>query len=104
MPSSDLSSNDSQPRSETPFEAEQQEHTSENPPPPVKWRLNLVLFALTVLSVFSAWVLGEQHPFSREALVHGAQFTGALLGILLAHEFGHFIAARLHKVDASLPF
>jgi membrane-associated protease RseP (regulator of RpoE activity) len=70
----------------------------------VKWRLNLVLFVLTVLSVFSAQVLGEEHPFSREGLVHGAQFSGALLGILLAHEFGHFIAARLHKVDASLPF
>lgn len=70
----------------------------------MKWRLNLVLFVLTVMSVFSAQVLGEEHPFSREGLVHGAQFSGALLGILLAHEFGHFIAARLHKVDASLPF
>jgi membrane-associated protease RseP (regulator of RpoE activity) len=70
----------------------------------VKWRLNLVLFVLTVLSVFSAQVLGEEHPLSRESLVHGVQFSGALLGILLAHEFGHFIAARLHKVDASLPF
>jgi membrane-associated protease RseP (regulator of RpoE activity) len=104
MPSSDLSSNDSRPPSETPSEVEQLEHTSENPPPPVKWRLNLVLFVLTVFSVFSAQVLGEEHPLSRESLVHGVQFSGALLGILLAHEFGHFIAARLHKVDASLPF
>ena len=40
----------------------------------------------------------------RAALAHAAQFTGALLAILLAHEFGHYIAARLHKVDASLPF
>jgi membrane-associated protease RseP (regulator of RpoE activity) len=36
--------------------------------------------------------------------VHAAQFTAALLAILLAHEFGHFIAARVHKVDASLPY
>ncbi len=28
----------------------------------------------------------------------------ALLTILLAHEFGHYIAARIHKVDASLPY
>jgi membrane-associated protease RseP (regulator of RpoE activity) len=28
----------------------------------------------------------------------------ALLSILLAHEFGHYIAGRLHKVDVSLPF
>jgi membrane-associated protease RseP (regulator of RpoE activity) len=40
----------------------------------------------------------------RIAVLQAAQFTGALLGILLAHEFGHFIAARIHKVDASLPF
>jgi membrane-associated protease RseP (regulator of RpoE activity) len=40
----------------------------------------------------------------RVAVLQAAQFTGALLGILLAHEFGHFIAARIHKVDASLPF
>ncbi len=26
------------------------------------------------------------------------------LGILLFHEFGHYIAARLHRVDASLPY
>jgi len=38
------------------------------------------------------------------AIVHAAQFTGALIAILLAHEFGHYVAARVHKVDASLPF
>ena len=70
----------------------------------MKWRLNVVLFALTVVSVFSTQLLGEEHPLSRESLLHGVQFSGALLGILVAHEFGHFIAARLHKVDASLPF
>jgi membrane-associated protease RseP (regulator of RpoE activity) len=37
-------------------------------------------------------------------MVQGAQFTCTLLAILLSHEFGHYIAARLHKVDASLPF
>jgi membrane-associated protease RseP (regulator of RpoE activity) len=26
------------------------------------------------------------------------------MAILLSHEFGHYIAARIHKVDASLPF
>ena len=33
-----------------------------------------------------------------------AQFTASLLAILLAHEFGHYFAARIHKVDASLPY
>lgn len=31
-------------------------------------------------------------------------FTATLLGILLAHEFGHYFAARAHRVPASLPF
>ncbi len=31
-------------------------------------------------------------------------FTATLLGILLAHEFGHYIAARAHRVAATLPF
>ena len=69
---------------------------------PFAWRANALLFTATVASVFvTQW--DRQETF-RVALVHATQFTGALLGILLAHEFGHYIAARRHKVDASLPF
>jgi membrane-associated protease RseP (regulator of RpoE activity) len=69
---------------------------------PLAWRTNALLFVATVASVFvTQWDPDEP---VRLALVHAAEFTGALLGILLAHEFGHYIAARIHKVDASLPF
>ncbi len=69
---------------------------------PLAWRRNAWLFAATVASVLvTQWDANEP---MRVALAHAAQFTGALLAILLAHEFGHYIAARLHKVDASLPF
>jgi membrane-associated protease RseP (regulator of RpoE activity) len=69
---------------------------------PLAWRTNAWLFAATVASVFyTQW---DQSETPRVAFLHAAQFTGALLAILLAHEFGHYIAARLHKVDASLPF
>jgi membrane-associated protease RseP (regulator of RpoE activity) len=37
-------------------------------------------------------------------LLGGLPFSLTLLTILLAHEFGHFIAARYYLVDASLPF
>jgi membrane-associated protease RseP (regulator of RpoE activity) len=102
MPTSDLSSNDSQPRSETPS-ADEDRSSSRPPPPPVKWRLNLALFGATVVTVF---VAGESPgPYlSHAAIVRGAQFAGALMSILVAHELGHFVAARLHRVDASLPF
>jgi membrane-associated protease RseP (regulator of RpoE activity) len=55
----------------------------------------------------SVFITGAQQGkvfLSHESVVAGAQFTGALLSILLAHEFGHYIAARIHKVDASLPY
>jgi membrane-associated protease RseP (regulator of RpoE activity) len=76
------------------------------PVAPLAWRANAWLFVATVASVFltgflSAW---SPHEPTRMALVHAGQFTSALLGILLAHEFGHYIAARIHRVDASLPY
>ena len=37
-------------------------------------------------------------------LLTGLPFSLTLLVILLAHEFGHFLAARYYHVDATLPF
>lgn len=37
-------------------------------------------------------------------LVRGLPFSFTLLGILLSHEFGHYLAAEFHRVDASLPY
>lgn len=37
-------------------------------------------------------------------LVQGLTFSGSLLAILTAHEFGHYIACRLYGVDSTLPF
>jgi membrane-associated protease RseP (regulator of RpoE activity) len=37
-------------------------------------------------------------------LLHGLPFSLTLLAILLAHEFGHYLAALYHGVDASLPY
>ncbi len=34
----------------------------------------------------------------------GLYFSATLMFILLCHEMGHYIAARIHKVDVSLPF
>jgi membrane-associated protease RseP (regulator of RpoE activity) len=65
------------------------------------WRLNAVLFAVTIASVLYTGMAGEEPGV---ALVRGAQFAGSLLAILVAHESGHYIAARIHKVDASLPY
>jgi membrane-associated protease RseP (regulator of RpoE activity) len=34
----------------------------------------------------------------------GLPFSATLMSILLAHEMGHFVLARRHRVDASLPY
>jgi membrane-associated protease RseP (regulator of RpoE activity) len=51
--------------------------------------------------VFSLYSWVWRHP---AALLHGLPFSLTLLTILLAHEFGHYLAAMYHRVDASLPF
>lgn len=59
---------------------------------PTTWqrvRVNVLLFVLTVASVY---------------VTGGFAFMLCLLGILLAHEFGHYFAARYHRVPASLPY
>jgi membrane-associated protease RseP (regulator of RpoE activity) len=66
------------------------------------WRTNAGLFLATVASCFGTWLYLEGP--SRPAAMHALQYTASLLAILLAHEFGHYIAARVHGVDASLPF
>jgi membrane-associated protease RseP (regulator of RpoE activity) len=37
------------------------------------------------------------------ALLNGIPFAATLLGILVTHEFGHYLLSRLHRVPASLP-
>jgi membrane-associated protease RseP (regulator of RpoE activity) len=72
---------------------------------PFTWQTNAWLFLATVASTFLTWMQMEHAgPPTRVGVLHALQYTGALMAILLAHEFGHYIAARIHKVDASLPY
>ncbi|WP_394844459.1 site-2 protease family protein [Pendulispora brunnea] len=72
---------------------------------PLAWRTNLGLFLVTAVSVFwTGTQVFSDAPTWAERAAMAWPFTVTLLAILLAHEFGHYIAARLHKVDASLPF
>jgi membrane-associated protease RseP (regulator of RpoE activity) len=72
-----------------------------------EWRNAAILFVLTLLSMF--WVGArdagadlEQAPLS--GLLQGYSFALPLMAILLAHELGHYFAARLHGVDTSPPY
>ena len=39
-----------------------------------------------------------------ESLKYGLSFSVSLLFILISHEMGHYIACRIYKVDATLPY
>jgi membrane-associated protease RseP (regulator of RpoE activity) len=84
-------------------------------PPQARSRpwLNLLLFALTVISTLFVGSLygGDLDGVSQisdlflpQNLVQGWPFSLTLLGVLVAHEFGHYFAARYHKVAVTLPF
>ena len=75
-----------------------------------RWRIHAQLFILTVASVFLMGLDGAPakpiwwRSLAPLSLRHGLLFTGSLLAILVAHESGHYVAARIHKVEASLPY
>jgi hypothetical protein len=71
----------------------------------------LALFVATVISVFITHAKYSQHATGSllatlsdpRCLRDGSIGAVSLLGILLAHEFGHYFAARWHRVPASFP-
>ncbi|HLF72813.1 MAG TPA: site-2 protease family protein [Anaerolineales bacterium] len=78
------------------------------------WYVNAILFIVTV---FSVMLMGVDVPpeavpadgsFSISLLFRniltGWPFALSMLGILFAHEMGHYIACRYYKVPATLPF
>jgi membrane-associated protease RseP (regulator of RpoE activity) len=71
-------------------------------------RLNALLFVLTVVSVFYvgrvAWAPPNPlYPWYVQWL-SGWTFAVPLLSILVVHEAGHYVASRIHRVPATLPY
>jgi membrane-associated protease RseP (regulator of RpoE activity) len=81
-------------------------------PPASRPVLNVVLFALTLVSTLLAgsfiagsvpWLTFD--PWQQPArLLDGFPFAGTLLAILATHEFGHYFTARANGVTVSLPY
>jgi hypothetical protein len=85
--------------------------------------LHAVLFAATIVTTLGAGALmAGFDPFDMRIarlgaveipypsgidwrdLAFGMSFAFPFLGVLLAHEMGHYLAARVHRVRASLPY
>jgi membrane-associated protease RseP (regulator of RpoE activity) len=74
-----------------------------------RWGRHLLLFGLTVASVFVVGglrtvVLPGHRTFLALDVADGTRLVVGLLSILVAHEMGHYLAARYYGVDATLPF
>jgi membrane-associated protease RseP (regulator of RpoE activity) len=81
-----------------------------NPRPSKIW-VNILFFILTFFSVLFTGALfsyqGALPTTFMEAIRFirsGFPFTISLLAILLAHEFGHYLAGRYHKTHVTLPY
>jgi len=74
-----------------------------------RWGRHLLLFVLTVASVFVVGglrtvVLPGHRTFLALDVADGTRLVVGLLSILVAHEMGHYLAARYYGVDVTLPF
>ena len=69
--------------------------------------INLILFVITFITTIFAgleWTTGTPGPYDITALANGLPYSLSILFILSLHEFGHYFAARYHKVDATFPY
>ena len=69
--------------------------------------LHLGLFLLTFITTTFAgafWTTGQIGPYTFDLLAEGLPYSISILFIISCHEFGHYFAARYHKVETTLPF
>jgi membrane-associated protease RseP (regulator of RpoE activity) len=97
----------------TAYEPEQDLETLLRARRPSRLRLQSLLYLLTCLTTFAAGAVGWQPLVLGVDEVGGAiaahwsrgiAYAAAVMAVLTAHEAGHFIAARLHGIPATLPF
>ena len=77
-------------------------------PPPQKPNiaLGILLFFITLGTTIVAGALQEGvDPLKNPGeILKGIPFSFTLMGILLAHELGHYLIARKHGLDVTLPY
>lgn len=63
-----------------------------------------IMTFLTTLIAGTEWTTGMTGPFELDHLLVGLPYALSIMFVLGSHEFGHYFAARLHKVKATLPY
>jgi membrane-associated protease RseP (regulator of RpoE activity) len=73
--------------------------------PKTNYFLHIGLFIATFIMVTLGGVMwGGNDPYEFQNFTKGLTFSCLLLFIVSAHEFGHYFAAKIHKVDVTLPY
>ncbi|HEX7356783.1 MAG TPA: site-2 protease family protein, partial [Ignavibacteriaceae bacterium] len=69
--------------------------------------IHIGLFIVTFITTTLAgveWTTGKLPPYEFNLLYKGLPYSISILLIITFHEFGHYFAARLHRIKATLPF
>ncbi len=76
-----------------------------NVPDPQTWtEIYQFIFSLPSLYVQLIFSTIQKLLTDFETFIYGVKFSVSLLAILTAHEAGHYVACRLYRVDATLPY
>ena len=69
----------------------------------IHFGLFIVTFITTTLAGVE-WTTGKLPPYEFYMLAQGLPYSISILLIITFHEFGHYFAARFHRIRATLPF
>jgi membrane-associated protease RseP (regulator of RpoE activity) len=66
---------------------------------------NIILFVFTFFTVTFAGVAWlNKDPYNLDNFQYGLTYSILMLFVLSSHEFGHYFAAKIHKVKVTLPY
>lgn len=72
-----------------------------------RYLLHIGLFIITFVTTTFAgvlWTTNSAGPYELNMLLTGLPYSISIMLIISFHEFGHYFAAKYHRVDATLPF
>jgi membrane-associated protease RseP (regulator of RpoE activity) len=72
---------------------------------PQTWE-EIARFIATIPERYAAFVVEVLYNLATKPdyLIYGLSFSLSLLFILISHEMGHYVACRIYRVDATLPY
>ncbi|MEO8210322.1 MAG: site-2 protease family protein, partial [bacterium] len=67
--------------------------------------INIFLFIFTFFTTTTAGVLwSNKDPYQLDNFSYGLTYSILILLVISTHEFGHYFAAKIHKVPVTLPY